>query len=144
MSLFQQAPRGQPLSKEIRQQRTGGDIARFEPDFHRVKTVTDFSARAVEKFQVAAGGVTKGVLLAGIDGLRGTAKGLARAGADLDKNQDIAVAAHQVDLAIDHFVIAGQHLVTVAAQEAGRDAFTIIPDLSRRRQPRRRNALVSA
>jgi hypothetical protein len=32
----------------------------------------------------------------------------------------------------------------VTAQESGRDAFTIVPDLQRGQEPGRRNALVSA
>jgi hypothetical protein len=106
--------------------------------------VPDFPSRAVEEFQVAARGMAKGVFFAGIDGLRGTAKGLARAGADLDKNQDITVTAHQVDLATGGFVITGQDLVALTAQEAGRNALTIISDLRRGRQPGRGRTLVSA
>ncbi len=54
------------------------------------------------------------------------------------------MTADQINFTPDEFKIAGQHLVTVAAQEARRDALTIVPDLRRRPQPGRGNALVSA
>ena len=100
--------------------------------------------RAVEQFEIAARGMAKGLLLGGIDRLRRTDEIDPGAGFDFDKNQDIAVAADQVDLAPGRLVIAGQHPVTVAAQESGGHALTVGADLRRRRQPGRRPAFVSA
>jgi len=97
----------------------------------------------VEQFEVVAGGVMKGFLLGGIDRLRRTDEIDLGTGFDLDKNQDIAVTANQVDFAPSCLVIASEHPVTVAAQESGRHALTVGADLSRRRQPGRGRTFVS-
>lgn len=52
---------------------------------------------AVKKFEITAGGMAKSVLFAGVDGLRRSPEIGAGAGADFDKNQDIAATADQVD-----------------------------------------------
>jgi hypothetical protein len=131
------------LRKIIRQQRTGGDNARVEPDFHRVEAVTDFPALAVEQFEITAGGGAQGLLLGGIDRLRRTDDIDLGAGLHFDKNQDIAVTADQVDLAPGRLVIADQHPVTVAVEEGRSHALTVDADLRRGRQPGRGRAFVS-
>ena len=88
--------------------------------------------------------MAKGVFLALVDRFRRTDEIASGAGLDLDKNQDVVMTADEVDLAAGHFVIAGQDAITMTAQEAGRDALTISPDLRRRRQLGRGRAFVSA
>ena len=100
--------------------------------------------RSVEEFEIAAGGMTKGLLLGGTDRLRRSAEIDLGAGLDFDKNQDIAVTADQVDLAPGRLVIAGEHPVAVAAQESRGYALTVGADLPRGRQPGRGRTFVSA
>ncbi len=131
----------QPLRKEIRQQRAGGDVARLELDFHGVEAVSHILD--LEQFQIAAGGETEGILLALIDGFRRTDETDLGAGFDFDKDENIPVAADQVDLAAGGFVIAGQHLVTVAAHKSARHALTVGADFRRACQFRRGRPFVS-
>ena len=92
----------------------------------------------IEKAQITFGGGAEGGLLASIDGFGGTAEVGGGAGADLDEDEDVAMAADEVDLAILGQIIAVEDAVAVAAKEGGGDALTIIPDLLRRREGRRR------
>jgi len=53
--------------------------------------------------------VTQGLLLALVDGFGRADQIAPGAGFNFHKNQDIAMTADQVDLAIGDFVVAGQH-----------------------------------
>jgi hypothetical protein len=90
----------------------------------------------VEELEIAVSGVAKGLLLALVNRLHRRDDIDSGAGLHLDKDEGVAVTADQVDLAARRFVIAGQDLVTVPAQESRRDPFTIIPDFRRRQQRR--------
>jgi hypothetical protein len=135
-------PREEGLGKEIWKQGAGWNLTLFEPYFHGVKAIMDIIPR--EQLKITACGMPKRLFLAGIDRLRWPAEKLAGPGADLHENEDLAATTDQVDLAARRQVIAGQHPVTMPTQENGSHALTIVPDLRRSRQPRRRRAPGSA
>ena len=130
------------LGKVIWDKCADGNSACLELDFHRIEAISD--VLVVEEFEIAAGGLTKGLLLAGINRLSGTDNFDLTAGFHLDKNQDIAVTADQIDLALCRFVIAGEYPVTVTTHESARHTLAIGADLRCGRQPRRRRTFVSA
>jgi len=121
--------------EEIGEERAGGNGARTEHDFHGVEAKMEVVAS--EDFEVAAGGVAEGLALVGADGLDRTTKVLPRAGADLDKDEDLAAAADEVDFAPGGLEVAGEDTVAVTAEVGGGDALTVLPDLRGGLQPGR-------
>ena len=130
------------LREDVLEQRADGNLAGLQPHFDGVDAPGDVVP--LEELEVILRGSAERFLLAGVDRLGGPAELITGAGADLDEDEHIAVAANKVDLAALGFSIARQDAVAVAAHERGGDALTIAPDLRRRRQRRHRSALVSA
>ena len=113
-------------------------MAGLEHDLDGVEAIIDVVA--LEEFQVTAGGVTEGFLLVGADGLDGATEVIAGAGADFDEDEGVLVATDQVDFAADDEVVFSEDFVAVASQKSRGNALTIVPDLLRCRQRRRRRA----
>ncbi len=99
--------------------------------------------RAIQKLEIFLGGEAERVLFAGVDRFHRAPEIYFSAGADFDEDENIAVTADEIDLALVGQVIAVKDAVTVAAEEGGGDPLTIIPRLLCRRKVRRRRALVS-
>jgi hypothetical protein len=110
-------------------------LAGLEDDLDGIETIVDLIGM-IETSKITFGGETKRFLLAQIDGFHRPAEGHPGAGADLDKNEDVAVPADEIDLALLGQEIPVENAIAVAAEKSGRDPLTIIPRLLRRRKVR--------
>jgi hypothetical protein len=65
--------------------------------------------------EIAAGGVEEGFLLGGSDGFDGATEVIAGAGADLDEDEGVVVAADEVDFAADDEIVFDEDFISVAS-----------------------------
>jgi len=68
---------------------------------------------AFQEFKVVTSRITQGVLLGCADGFDGTAEISTGAGADFDEDEDVAMAADQIEFAPGGAIVTCKYTVTV-------------------------------
>lgn len=99
-----------------------GDLAVDEEDFHHIKAVRN--GRVIDLPEILRGSADEGTAFAIVHGAAGAGPTADRAGFDFNKDEGIAVAKDQVDLAVFAGEIGGEELQAVMFEVTAGSVFT--------------------